>query len=514
MPKRPNILFITSDQQRGDSYGFRGRKVKTPHLDRLAADGISAENCITPNLVCQPSRASILTGMLPLTHGTCDNGCDLDPAIGERGFAGTLGKAGYDTAFIGKAHFSSKGSITPSGTPECKQSSVDYGPDWTGPYMGFEHTELICHGHFHRIRKPMEPPAGQHFERWFFSREENVLDLWNTDMGPESGVKDVFNSALPVAWHSSSWVGDRAIDWITSRDKEKPFVMWASFPDPHYCFDCPAPWAYLHHPDEVDISPTPTRDLKRRPWWHEATLFSKPISDDPEVVKWRTEGSRTDPLPEHQLRAMTANYFGMISLIDHNVGRLLDTIDAEGIAENTLVVFTSDHGDLLGDHGLYKKGPTFYEGLLNVGAIFRGPGVPAGGTIQDPVSTLDMAATFYDFANVEKPEEIQSQSLRPLIDGQRNASRDAAYNEWHLFENRCGVPLDLRIIRTKTHKCAFELKSGAGELYDLVNDPLEMDNLYSDASVRPVQKELEDMMRARPGKILDPLPPPVAPGLS
>jgi len=290
--------------------------------------------------------------------------------------------------------------------------------------------------------------------------------------------------------------------------------MWASFPDPHYCFDCPAPWAYLHHPDEVDISPTPARDLDRRPWWHEATLFSKPISDDPEVVKWRTEGSRTDPLPEHQLRAMTANYFGMISLIDHNVGRLLDTLDAEGIAEDTLVVFTSDHGDLLGDHGLYKKGPTFYEGLLNVGAIFRGPGVPAGRTIQDPVSTLDMAATFYDFANVEKPEGIQSQSLKPLIDGQNNASRDVAYNEWHLFENRCGVPLDLRIVRTKTHKCAFELESGAGELYDLVNDPLEMDNLYNDDSVRAVQKELEDMMRARPGKILDPLPLPVAPGLS
>jgi arylsulfatase A-like enzyme len=514
MSKRPNILFITSDQQRGDSYGFRGRKLKTPHLDRMAANGVSAENCITPNLVCQPSRASILTGMLPLTHGVSDNGCDLDPKVGEKGFAGTLAKAGYDTAFIGKGHFSSKGAITPTGTPECKHSSVDYGPDWSGPYMGFEHTELIVHGHFHRIRPPMEPPAGQHFERWFFSREDNVLDLWNTDMGPESGVKDVFNSALPVAWHSSSWVGDRTIDWLANRNKDNPFCMWASFPDPHYCFDCPAPWSYLHHPDEVDISQSQTRDLERRPWWHEATLNSKPISDDPEIVKWRTEGSRTDPLPEHQLRAMTANYFGMISLIDHNVGRILDALDAEGIANDTLVIFTSDHGDLLGDHGLYKKGPTFYEGLLNVGAIFRGPGVPAGGVIQDPVSTLDMAATFYDFADVEKPEGIQSESLKPLIEGKTGASRDVAYNEWHLFENRCGVALDLRIVRTKTHKCAFELESGAGELYDLVNDPLEMDNLYGDDSVRSVQKELQDMMRARPGKILDPLPEPIAPGLS
>ena len=102
---------------------------------------------------------------------------------------------------------------------------------------------------------------------------------------------------------------------------------------------------------------------------------------------------------------MTANYFGMISLIDQT-GRP-DTIDAEGVAENTLVVFTSDHGDLLGDHGLYKKGPTFYEGLLNVGAIFRGPNA-IGRTIQDPVSTLDIAATFYDFANVESRKDSKS----------------------------------------------------------------------------------------------------------
>lgn len=514
MTKRPNILFITSDQHRGDSYGFRGRKVKTPHLDRLAADGVTAENCITPALVCQPSRASILTGMLPLTHGACDNGCDLDPAYGERGFAGTLANSGYATAFIGKAHFSSKGSLTPTGTPECKHSSAEYGPDWSGPYMGFEHTELIVHGHFHRIREQMRPPSGQHFERWLFSRADDVWEQWKTDLGPDYGVKDIHNSALPVAWHSSSWVGDRTIDWLARRDKNKPFCIWASFPDPHYAFDCPAPWCYLHHPDDVDISRTHKRDLERRPWWHEATLFSKPISDDPEIIRWRTEGSRSDPLTETQLRAMTANYFGMISLIDHNVGRLLDALDAEGIADDTLVIFTSDHGDLLGDHGLYKKGPTFYEGLLNVGAIFRGPGVPAGGRIDEPVSTLDMAATFYDYAGVEKPDGIQSRSLKPLLEDKAGATRDVAYNEWHLFEYRCGVPLDLRIVRTKTHKCAFELISGAGELYDLVNDPLEMDNLYDDDSVKAVQKELEDMMRARPGTIRDPLPDPVAPGMS
>ena len=105
-PKRPNILLITSDQQRGDCYGFEGRPIKTPHLDQLAANGTRFSACITPNPVCQPARASILTGQLPLTHGVHDNGIDLKPEIGEKGMAGALSQAGYDTKYIGKAHFS------------------------------------------------------------------------------------------------------------------------------------------------------------------------------------------------------------------------------------------------------------------------------------------------------------------------------------------------------------------------------------------------------------------------
>jgi arylsulfatase A-like enzyme len=127
MPTPPNILLITSDQQRADCFGFENPHVRTPHLDRLAAAGTRFSACITPNLVCQPSRASILTGQLPLTHGVWDNGVDLEPALGERGFAGTLAAAGYDTAFIGKAHFSTKATFAPTGTPECRSSQDRHG---------------------------------------------------------------------------------------------------------------------------------------------------------------------------------------------------------------------------------------------------------------------------------------------------------------------------------------------------------------------------------------------------
>jgi len=509
--RRPNILLITSDQQRADCYGFEGRRVKTPHLDRMARDGTRFSACITPNIVCQPSRASMLTGLLPLTHGVCDNGIDLDPAAGETGFARRLADAGYRSAFIGKAHFSTKGTFAPTGTPECQYSSRDFGEDWYGPYMGFDHVELMCLGHFHKERNPMMPPAGQHFERWYYGHGardgQEVWELWGTELPPDTGAAQTWHSALPPAWHTSTWVGNQTIDFLRRHDRSSPFVLWASFPDPHHPFDCPDPWGRLHDPEDVDISPTHKKDLDRRPWWHRASLEGEPNMDDPELVKFRKHGSRSPDQTEAQLRDMTANYYGMISLIDHNVGRILEALESYGLAQDTIVVYTTDHGDLLGDHGLYLKGPTPYDGVLRVGMLFQGPGIPGGKVIADPMSTLDLAATFLDLATLEKPEEMQSRSLMPLISG--GGSRDVAYSEWNLADTRCGVALELRTVRTRTHKCTFELISGAGELYDLVNDPLEMDNLFDDAGSRNVRKELDDMMRARPGAVRNDFAAPV-----
>src|SRR5919202_4553464 len=143
MTKRPNILLITTDQQRADCVGFENPHIRTPHSDRIAREGTRFAACITPNLVCQPARASILTGLLPLTHGVSDNGIDLPTPTGEQGFAGALTAHGYHTAFIGKAHFKASHTFAPTGTPECRESSANYGPDWNGPYMGFRHVELM-----------------------------------------------------------------------------------------------------------------------------------------------------------------------------------------------------------------------------------------------------------------------------------------------------------------------------------------------------------------------------------
>ena len=137
-----------------------------------------------------------------------------------------------------------------------------------------------------------------------------------------------------------------------------------------------------------------------------------------------------------------------------------------------------------------------------------GAAIARGQIVREPTSTLDLAATFYDAAGVSAPRELQGRSLKRLLAG-GDETRDVAYSEWHVHPSRCGVPLKLRTVRTKTHKCTFELDSGAGELYDLVNDPEEMHNLYDDPGHRAVRRQMEDLMRARPGKIAEPLAEPI-----
>ena len=167
MRGKPNLVLITSDQHRGDCFGFEGRAVKTPHLDQLASSGARFSSCITPSAMCQPARSSMLTGLYPRTHGVIDNGIDLPRQTGENGFAGQLTQAGYATAFIGKAHFSSYNTFTATGTPECRHSSSGYADDWLGPYMGFQHVELAVLGH--ELAEMASQNKGQQYERWLRS---------------------------------------------------------------------------------------------------------------------------------------------------------------------------------------------------------------------------------------------------------------------------------------------------------------------------------------------------------
>jgi arylsulfatase A-like enzyme len=494
--RRPNILFITTDQQRGDCLGVLGRRVHTPHLDLLARDGTLFSACITPNLVCQPARASILTGLLPRTHGVCDNGIDLPMEPARQGFAAQLSKAGYDTALIGKAHFATAHTFAPTGSPECRHSMHLYGPNWTGPYMGFQSVELVVEGH--NTFPPMAPPYGQSYEAWYHADGNGALkdELYRRNAGPDvKGAPQTWHSALPPAWHNTTWVGDRTIAFLNAK-RDRPFCLWASIADPHHPFDCPVPWSLLHRPDEVDLPPHRTLDLDRRPWWHRASLEGVPNLADPKLREFRAAHSRTPVLTDAQLREVIANYYGMISLADHTIGRILTELHRLDLAANTLVVVASDHGDWLGDHGLLLKGPMPYEGLLRVVCLMRGPGVPAGTICPAPVSSLDLPATFLDFAGLARPGAWHSRSLLPVARG--GETRDFAYSEWDLSDSRCGVALELRTVRTATDKLTIEAISGAAELYDLAQDPHETTNRAEDPAYAARRRELEAMIAARP----------------
>lgn len=502
MPRKPNIVFITADQHRGDAFGFEGRRVKTPHLDLLAKNGTRFRSCITPNPVCQPARASLLTGLLPRTHGVSDNGIDLPKDVGEAGFSGSLSRAGYRTGLIGKAHFATSHTFAATGTPECRLSMDRYNESWHGPYMGFDHVELMVEGH--NCHLPMEPPFGQHYERWYYGDGLGDLktELYLKNAGPDTAsAPQTWHSALPPAWHNSTWVADRTIAFLNEQ-REEPFCVWASFPDPHHPFDCPVPWSLLHGLDEVDLPPHWRLDLDDRPWWHRASLEGKPqIQAD--MAEFREKFSRTPPLNEIQLRNVIANYYGMISLIDHNVGRIMAELGSLGLLENTIVVYTSDHGDWLGDHGLLLKGPMHYEGLLRVGCIVQGPGVEKDRVVDEPVSTLDLPATFLDYGGAEPLRPMHGRSLRPLLEGEDDP-REFAYCEWDLRPSRTGVELRLRTVRTKTHKLTIDLLSGAGELYDLGNDPHEMTDRFDDPAYAGIRDDLVRMIHSRPQDVLEP----------
>lgn len=502
---KPNVLIITADQHRGDALGVEGRPVKTPHLDRIAQRGTRFSTCITPNPVCQPARASILTGLLPRSHGVPDNGIDLDPKTGEAGFARQFANAGYKTGLIGKAHFSTYNTFSPTGNPECNESSANYPDDWYGPYMGFDHVELAVEPH--NTSPPARPPHGQHYERWLYSQADPDEIESLTAFPPELDAAQTWHAQLPPAWHNSSWCGDRTVEFLRQNGDE-PFCLWTSFPDPHHPFDCPEPWSRLHSPDEVDLPEYRKRDLDRRPWWHRAALENTPQLADRRLLEYRSAFSRVPDQSDEQMVKLLANYYGMVSLIDHNVGRIMATLRELGLEDDTIVIYTSDHGDWMGDHGLILKGPMPYDGLLRVPFLMQGPGVEAGRVVNAPISTMDIAATVHDYCAVPAAVEMHSRSLRGLLDGSET-TRDYAYNEWDLHPSRCGVALQLRTIRTEAHRLTVDAISGAGELYDLDRDRHELQNVYDDPDYAEVRAAMEAMIEERPDDVIVDPPEPV-----
>jgi arylsulfatase A-like enzyme len=493
-----NVLLITTDQQRADSIGAYGNPIcQTPNLDRLAAQGTTFTSCRTQNPFCQPARATILTSTMPSTHGVTFNGRDLPAANVERSVATAFAAAGHRTGFFGKAHFATTFPLLPTGQLESVEGSASMDDDWTGPYFGFEHVQLVLFGHNLRTAPLMgnwnwcfgPAPFGLHYGRWLYRDGAAAGNARLAAMQPEAAGAmwdrtQTWRSQIDEADHPTTWTTDVALDWLADRAGDgEPFFGWVSYADPHHPMDPPARWFDMYAPD--DMGPVmPERrdgDLEAKPpihaMWSQGGARGGPF-------EWANPGGAN--LTDAELARMIAAYYGMVSQLDHNIGRLLGALDQHGLADDTLVIMSTDHGEMLGDHRIVFKGPVHYEGLLRVPLIVRGPGVAAGATAADPVGTIDLAPTMLDAAGMDVPAHMQGSSLFGA-DGTA-ARREHVVTEDD-FDALLRVPL--RTITTDRYKLTRYLDApDMGELYDLQDDPGEFVNRWDDPALATTRSDL------------------------
>jgi arylsulfatase A-like enzyme len=487
-----NILLITTDQQRADTLGSEGNPLgATPRLDAFAAEGTRYASARTQNPLCQPARATILTGTYPSTHGVTCNGVDLPRDNEERSIATLLGNAGYATAIIGKAHFATTFPFFPTGAIESVDGSARVDPEWKGPYFGFEHAELMLFGHNLRIAELVgqwnwiygPPPFGLHYGQYLFrdgfERGVERLRLMQPEAaGAQWDHTQTWRNALPEEDHATTWIADRACDWLRAVDG--PFFGWVSFTDPHHPMDPPAPWADRYSPaDVLEILPERhEHEFEGKPALHE--ILAQGIRGG--KLEWANPGGAS--LTRDELALMTAGYFAMVAQLDHAIGRILDVLAERGLADDTLVIVSSDHGEFLGEHQMIFKGPFGYDSLLRVPLLVRGPDVDGGAVVTDPVGTIDLAPTMLEAAGLEQPDWIEGRVL------------DGTPREYVLTENDFSImrSIPMRTITTPRYKLHRYLDRPTGELYDLQEDPGEVVNRYDDPAYASVRSDLQALL--------------------
>jgi arylsulfatase len=531
--RRPNVLLIMTDQQRADTLGCAGNTViQTPHLDRLAREGTRCARAYVQNPICMPSRATLFTGRYPRSHRVWTNGVCLPPD--EITLAHTLGAAGYQTAAFGKLHFTPTGG--PIGPGRYEANALWQDPahaaemaEWEGPYYGFQTVRLAI-GH--------NAPGG-HYGRWLRREHPEALPLFKREAALQTptGLHGSWKSGLPAELHSSTWVADQTIDFLRQRHRHiagagqpdgsasqpdgpegpmQPFFAVCSFPDPHHPFCPPAPWSDLYDPAGMPAPVARPGELDHLPP-HFAEHFRGAWSR-----RGPTPPAHPQGIPADHLREVIAHYYGMISLVDHNVGRVLDTLDELDLAGDTLVIFTSDHGELLGDHGLLLKGPFLYEGLVRVPLLWRLPGrIAAGVVVDEAVGHVDVVPSVLDFLRVETPLGVQGQSLAshlaPEPSGASDPSGAASHHPpqlrpWVLTEYRTGFDPDLSLkqIHLGQYKLTYYGHDRFGELFDLAQDPHELENRFADPAYAGIRRDLKQHLLDALLATENSLPPQIA----
>lgn len=480
---RPNILVMCTDQQRYDTLGCTGNPhAQTPNLDALAAAGAVFEACYVQNTICSPSRASLFTGQYVHNHGLWANGVALPPHA--RMFTRALADAGYDCGTIGKQHL----SACQGGENEPRHDDGLRVFEWA--------------------HDPIHPAPGNAYAAWLRDRFPVVHDqvFGGVAAGPEAGNQARGATAanvVPPEAHFSHWVAERAVAFINDpvRPTGQPFFLLANFFDPHHPFGAPA--AYRGRFDAISI-PGPVGSVME--------LATKPaVQAEYSRASYGGAAPGFQDYSGQEVMELRAAYHAMVALVDTAVGCILGALQEAGLAQNTLVVFTSDHGEMLGDHGILLKGPMMYDCCTRVPLVMRWPGrVRAGLRCPELVQWIDLTSTIMDAALIDPAglPRAQGTSLLDLA-----AGYDVAWRPWALSEYRdSGHPgggtepaqpnprgVHTTMLRWENWKLVVWHGRPAvdrdrdGELYDLAEDPDELVNLFRSSEHR----ERRALMMAR-----------------
>lgn len=471
---RPNILWICTDQQRFDTLGCYGNTfVQTPNIDRLAREGVLFEHACSQNPVCTPSRASFLTGRYPRTTRCRQNGQSIPE--NEVLVTKMLHDSGYVCGLSGKLH------LSPCNPSACTQSErrINDGYD-----------------EFFWSHDPGDKWPANQYRQWL--RSQGVESIHS-----ECPHSNYIQYGPPEHHTQTAWCTEMAMSFIKQAARfDQPWLFSMNPFDPHHPFDPPLE-ALERYADIIDTIPLPNYvegELDNKPIWQQ--IDHKGSYGGREKFK-HSETIETDH------RWIRAAYWAMIDVIDSQIGRVLDLLEATGQRENTIVIFTSDHGEMLGDHGIYLKGPYFYDPAVSVPLIVSCPGkIKAGQRSKALVELCDIAPTILDACGIDRHPGMQARSLWPMLTGDLSLDhhRDDVYSEFYGSNFRHDPPAHITMVRTKEYKLTVAHGQNTGELYDLEKDPNETHNLWNDPSHKDRKIEMMTRMLDRMAWTVDPLP--------
>lgn len=509
----PNIILFMTDQHRADHLGCYGnRHVRTPNIDAIAARGVAFDRFYVASPICMPNRSTLMTGRMPSLHGVRHNGIGL--RLDDATFVEALRRRGYATALVGKSHLQNMQDEPPMVKPARhaervtvegletatadRRDGAAYEQElysrWRDPahrlrlpYYGFEHVELCMeHGDM----------AFGDYERWLKARLPNADSLRGPAMAGRGGVAapQAWRTGLPEALYPSSYIAERSVAYLTEHAaarRDQPFFLMCSFPDPHHPFTPPGRYWDMYDPAQVPVPATCAAPPDSAPahlrWLHEERASGKANLGTPRVVA----------VTEREAREAIALTYGMITMIDDRIGEVMRALRDSGLDGETIVIFTSDHGDFMGDHGLLFKGPLHYQGLVRVPFIWAEPG---GGTPRRSTalhSTLDIAQSLLARTGTAPYHDIQGESLRPSLEGGATISGHGAVlieDEIQRVFGGFDQPVRLRTLITDRWRVTHYLGADWGELYDLQKDPEETSNLWAEPAHAATRAELGEQL--------------------